>query len=372
MSKKIRIFANSKSKKNMPQKRILIDLSKLRDPMCGLGQIALNYGRWYEKNAKDLLPQLDITLLVPKKYLGAFGNDVHYLVAHRLYTLFPSLMPRFDLWHSIHQHSPFRPVPSAGKLILTIHDVNFIHEKTPLKQRKYTHRLQRKCSRATHIAFISRFACEDTRRLISLDGKPSTIIYNGVEDMTQGEQTMPAQLKKNNPELQSPFFLAIGEVKQKKQIHTLLPLMDHLKDYRLVIAGNDHTPYAAHLRSLLPSHPNVHMIGIVDDAERRWLYAHCDALLFPSIAEGFGLPLIEAMQWGKPVFCSDKTSLPEIGGPHAHYFHSFNPQAMALTVTQGLAAHTPEKAKAAQQYAAGFSYERHMKKYLQLYMDNLS
>ncbi len=357
----------------MPRKRILIDLSKLRQPMCGLGQIALNYGRWYALNARTLADRFDITLLVPKDFVGAFGNDVHYLVAHKIYTFLPSLLPQFDLWHAIHQRSPFRPPASVSKYILTIHDVNFIHEKGPFKQRRYTRQLQSKCDRATHITFISRFAMEDTLHFINLHDKPVDIIYNGVEQLTEGPQQEPVQLSSihsaslNLPP-DAPFFLAIGEVKEKKQLHTLLPLMDRLPSFRLLIAGNDNTPYARQLRSRLRQHPNVNIIGIVSDSQRRWLYSHCTALLFPSVAEGFGLPLIEAMQWGKPVFCSDRTSLPEIGSTHAYYFRDFDPDHMAELVNRGLAEYNDTKALAAQNYAASFSYEKHMQKYIDLYL----
>ena len=361
----------------MPAKRILIDLSKLRQPMCGLGQIALNYGRWYSLNAAALRPKLDITLLVPRSYIGAFGNDVHYLEDRRIYTILPSLMPRFDLWHAIHQRSSFHPPASVKNYILTIHDVNFIHEKGRLKQRKYIHRLQQKCDRATYITFISCFALDDTQRFIDLHSTPTEVIYNGVEDLTLGTQTPPAipflppktSLNTQHSSPNIPFFLAIGEVKEKKQLHTLLPLMDLMPDYQLVIAGNDRTPYARHLKAQLSLHPNVHIIGTVTDAQRRWLYSHCEALLFPSVAEGFGLPLIEAMQWGKPVFCSDKTSLPEIGGIHAHYFHTTDPVAMQQTIATGLAAHSRQKALEEQAYAASFSYEKHMRKYVDLYLN---
>lgn len=356
----------------MPKKRILIDLSKLRQPMCGLGQIALNYGRWYANNARSYSDKLDVTLLVPKNFVGSFGNDVHYLVARKIYAYCPFLLPRFDLWHAIHQRSSFRPPASVPHYILTIHDVNFIHEKGAFKQRKYILRLQRKCNHATRVTFISHFAMEDTLHFINLHGKPVDIIYNGVEQLTSGPQQQPPALLSLPSSLltpsDAPFFLAIGEVKEKKQLHTLLPLMDRLPGYRLVIAGNDHTPYAHQLRSQLHKHPNVSMIGIVNDSQRRWLYSHCAALLFPSIAEGFGLPAIEAMQWGKPVFCSDKTSLPEIGSTHAHYFHDFDPDHMAALVQQGLANYTKEKADAARSYAASFSYEKHMQRYLELYL----
>lgn len=352
----------------MDKKRILIDLSILRHPMCGLGQIGLNYGRWYQSHASELADRLDITLLVPKNYIGAFGNEVHYLKRNDVRRQFPWTMPFFDIWHAINQNSAFRPKSRRTRYILTIHDVNFLYEKTPKKQVQYGRRLQEKCDRASELAFISRFAHDDTRRFIDLKDKPVHIIYNGVEDLTVGTKEAPSKERTGFDIEQGKFFLALGEVKEKKQIHRLLPLMERFPDYHLVVAGNDGTEYAAGLRQQLPSHPNVHIIGMVSDAERRWLYAHCTGLLFPSIAEGFGLPVIEAMQWGKPVFCSDKTSLPEIGSTHAHYFTDFDPDRMAAVVSEGLKSFTEERADEERAYAATFSYEKHMQQYIDLFL----
>lgn len=342
--------------------RILIDLSILRHPYCGLGQVALSYGRWYAAHGAELGAEHEITLLVPQGYVGAFGPHVRYLQARKAYRLLPRLLPRFDLWHSIHQLSPFRPVGKSTRLLLTIHDVNFVYEKTAAKQQRYRARLQRECDSAAELCFISEFARADTLRIIDAKGKPTHVVYNGVELLTHGPQQPPQGIDSTRP-----FMLSIGVVKPKKNIHTLLPLMDLLPDYQLVIAGSDADGYAQRLRAQLPLHPNVQMLGTVDDAERRWLYAHCSGLLFPSLSEGFGLPVIEAMQWGKPVFCSTRTSLPEVGGPHAHYFDSFDPESMAAVVRSGLEHFEPQQAELERAYAARFGYDRHMQRYWELY-----
>ena len=343
--------------------QILIDLSILRHPYCGLGQVALNYGRWYAAHGHEAVGDgHSITLLVPRSFVGQFGQHVHYLTARRIYRLMPWLMPTFDLWHSMHQMSPYRPLCGRTRRILTVHDVNFMYEKTLAKQEKYRARLQRDCDCADVLCFISEFAKADTLRRVDAKNKPTHVIYNGVEHLVQGQQKQPPAVSTSRP-----FFLSIGEVKPKKNIHTLLPLMDLLPDYQLVVAGNAGSSYAQQLRQQLLHHPNVLMLGTVTDDERRWLYAHCAGLLFPSLSEGFGLPVIEAMQWGKPVFCSNRTSLPEVGGPYAHYFDSFEPEHMAAVVRCGMASFDPQRAQQEQAYAATFGYERHMQQYWELY-----
>lgn len=342
--------------------KILIDLSILRHPWCGLGQIATSYGQWYAAHPETIAEGCEVTLLVPKAFVGAFGDKVGYLEAHDIYRLLPCLMPRYDLWHSIHQMSPFRPSSRSTRRILTIHDVNFIYEKQGAKRQKYIRRLQRECNSADELCFISRFAQKDTAQYINLNGKPQHVIYNGVASLTEGPQEPVTQAMDGKP-----FMLSIGVLKAKKNLHTLLPMMDLLPGYRLIIAGDDSDAYAQQLRNELPQHSNVSIVGTVSDAQRRWLYAHCSALLFPSLSEGFGLPVIEAMQWGKPVFCSDRTSLPEIGSTHAYYFTDFEPESMAAVVNKGLAAFDAAAACAEQKYAAAYSYESHMRQYWALY-----
>ncbi|MGX8712743.1 MAG: glycosyltransferase [bacterium] len=343
-------------------KRILTDLSMLRHPYCGLGMISMNYGRWIGAHNGA---GFDITLLVPRKYIGKFGYGVKYLESKNIYRILPWLMPHFDVWHSVYQLSPFRPASSRTRRILTIHDFNLLHYKSPAKSRRYRRRLQRECNKSSHICFISNFVANDAPNFLDLSNKPINVIHNAVENITQGPQEPPTGIDNHRP-----FLLFIGVVARKKNIHSLPPMMRLLEDYDLVVAGNTDSDYARQLKESCDQQRGIHFLGPVNDNERRWLYAHCSALIFPSLFEGFGLPVIEAMQWGKPVFCSTATSLPEVGGKHAFYFDSFEPEAMARKVAEGLRCFTPQQAEEEKAYAATFGYDRYMSQYLKLYSDN--
>ena len=112
------------------------------------------------------------------------------------------------------------------------------------------------------------------------------------------------------------------------------------------------------------------MTGKIKDEEKRWLYAHAQAFLFPSRLEGFGIPVLEAMRFGCKVFSSRFSSLPEVCSSHATYFDDYMPEAMAATVRQGLSGwqRDGEAAEAAQRYSQGFSYERYTRQYAALYV----
>ena len=102
---------------------------------------------------------------------------------------------------------------------------------------------------------------------------------------------------------------------------------------------------------------------------RQWLYENCEAFLFPSLTEGFGFPVLEAMQCGKAVFAARRTSLPEIAGGHACWWNSFDPEHMIDVVIDGLAAagRTPGFAAAQRAHADSFTWRRAADDYLRVY-----
>jgi len=111
----------------------------------------------------------------------------------------------------------------------------------------------------------------------------------------------------------------------------------------------------------------LHLIGIINDSDKYWLLKNCNSFAFPSLAEGFGLPVIEAMSLGKPVFLSHLTSLPEVGGPEAYYWKSFEPSSMIDVYQSGMKTYDELKAAREIEWAAQFSWSKAAESYLNLY-----
>jgi len=348
------------------RKKILIDLSILKYKYCGLGQVAFNYGEYFKKNY-TLSEGYELYLLVPRKEFGAFGNDVKYVARGFFHKTFPFLIPKVDVWHAIHQLSPFKPFSKKTKYILTIHDFNFIYEKTPEKARQYLKKIQRKVDRADKIVCISFFSKQECERYIDLKGKEIEVIYNGVERLDNAKSQCPDFVEKDKP-----FFFTIGQIVKKKNFHVLLPLMKSFPDKKLYIVGESKKEYGDFLECLIQEEnlTNVHLVGTVSNEERVWLYKHCEAFLFPSLLEGFGLPVIEAMQFGKPVFSSKETSLKEIGDKYAFFWDSFEPQEMKKVIDEHLNSfyQAPVLAEKCKAYALSFSYQNHIERYLNIYL----
>ena len=352
---------------------LFIDAERLRDLNSGLGQVCLHLGH---ELVRQQPPGWKLTFLVPKGQPGVFGTTVDYLTASWQRKLW--IPGHYDVWHCLHQDSAYLPPAGADKtkLILTIHDLNFLERpdySSAKKDRKLA-TLQRSVDRADALTAISAYTASVVREQLRLsDAKPLRVIPNGVavsERDLRADGPRPAFLG----DYEGPYFLFVGVVHPKKNVHTLLPLLEAFPDYRLVLAGPDGHPYAQHVREQaqkLGVADRLLMSGAVDESTKWWLYAHCDAFLFPSLSEGFGLPVAEAMTFGKPVFLSNLTSLPEVGGKEAYYFDDFEPATMAKALHDGLHdfGQNALRQERMRKRAAGFSWPDVAGAYWKLYRE---
>ena len=347
-------------------KKVLIDLTVLKHINCGLGQIAYNYARYWGQNAHNV--DFEVHLLLPGKYVGAFGNDVHYHKTSWHYFLTRYFMPAFDVWHSTQQMYRFFPVRKSTKHLLTIHDINFIYEKKGPTLQKYSGKLTRRMERADKIVFISEFTRNDVLTHFPTD-KPNEVVYNGVEFGNPSSERKPSLPFGQ----ESKFLFSIGQIRPKKNFHVLLDAMKLLPEYNLVVAGEKGCDYADMIDKRIAAEGinNVFFIGTVHNSEKIWLYNHCEAFVFPSLFEGFGLPVIEAMSYGKPVISSDKTSLKEICASHAFILENFEPAHIAQKIKEGIDAYAkdPALAKSNTEYARTFTYQHHMAEYIRIYRE---
>jgi len=191
------------------------------------------------------------------------------------------------------------------------------------------------------------------------------VIYNGNNISDFPNATKPKWLT------QDDYFFTIGMVQAKKNFHVLLPLVKHT-GITLVIAGWAEGKYADEIRQSAVAMGIQHLVampGAISDEEKFWLFKHAKAFFFPSLAEGFGMPVVEAMNFGIPVFLSRLTSLPEIGGEQAFYWDSFEANAMISVLENGLDsfAENNRSKELLQERAGLFSWQQAAKDYLKLY-----
>lgn len=309
---------------------------------------------------------MDLHFYVPKEKKGMFGDKVNYNIQRSRDKFYRFGTGRFAVWHIATTLSWYRPFNSITKNVFTIHDLNFLEqdEYNDKSRKKYLQLIQRRVDRADYLTFISQFARKQALQHLKLGDKPYSIIYNGCNIPSSSKEITPGYSPVR------PFLFAIGQLHSRKNFHVLPALLAN-NNYELVIAGMKGFEYVQKIIAETKRHDvsdRVKLIGTITDEEKNWYYQHCLAFVFPSTSEGFGLPVLEAMHFGKPVFLSRLTSLPEVGGEVAYYFDDFDPSVMRLVFEKGMNDfNNHNRAGAIHQQAASFNWNKTAEKYLGVY-----
>jgi glycosyltransferase involved in cell wall biosynthesis len=357
---------------------VVVDLTRVKSLYCGLGQFSYHLARALARASHPAVtPELlvphdkrELMADVPLRQIGAFPwmkEQIQRYYRPCMARLMPR-SPRYALWHATTQNTRYLPLDDRIPVVLTIHDLNFLREKPPEAWPHNLRSVQALVDRAVAVTTISKFVAEEVRAYLDLGEKPVRVIYNGLIATDYPSAERPAFAD------DSPFLFSIGDVVRKKNFHVLIDLMTRLPQYRLIVAGNDGSAYAGDIRRLAAEAnvaDRVILPGIVSNEARYWLYKNCTAFLFPSWTEGFGLPVIEAMRFGKPVFLSSATSLPEIGGPLAFYWTSFDGAAMFEVFQAGMTSFTRDPNYPAElaAHANRFSWDQAAAEYLAYYRE---
>ncbi len=363
---------------------VLLCLDKLAHPRTGMGQFSLHLSRALTDLGDD---SLAYTFLAPRDARsllegrrvgrGATLETLTLLDKERVMRWTRRLGPltrgqrrRVDVWHALAQDAKYLPFDPETPVLLTIHDLNYLRDT---EGRELDHRLgvvQSRIDRAEVIVAVSQFTADEVRRHLAVGDRPIHVIYNGLPDTHAVSPAKPTAAP------DAPFLFAIGDVVPRKNVHVLAPMMELLPDLQLLIAGRCNTEYAADVARTVDAGVlagRVRLVGEVTDAERLWLYRHAEGVVMPSLTEGFGLPVIEGMAQGRPVFMSKVTSLPEVGGELGHYWDSYQPEHMAAVVRAGLARWRadPALAQRAREHASQFTWRRAAEAYAGLYRSML-
>ena len=315
---------------------------------------------------------IDFCLYLPKNRRNLFSKAKHFIfhkVWHKLF--FPSLNKKISVWHNMAQGNNFYPKNKSIKQVLTIHDLNYLIEKknSPFKIKKYHKRIEKAIEYSSVIVCISEFVKKEVIENFNIEGKIIKVIYNGCEDISQKKESIPSLVPKKN------FLFSISSIFPKKNFHVLSSLLVE-NELELIIAGIIcDTKYRDKIideAKKFGVESKLHIVGPITESEKNWYYKNCEAFLFPSIAEGFGLPVVEAMHFEKPVFLSKHTSLPEIGGDAAYYFDDFEPITMQKNFKEGMEHFKNiQNTSAIKERANYFTWEKAAQQYLNVY-ENLT
>ncbi|WP_119155612.1 glycosyltransferase family 4 protein [Caldimonas tepidiphila] len=340
-----------------------ISLGNLGSLIDGLGEFSNQLCLRLAAQAPALREEhgIELTFHLRESLWGCFGEDVHYLSVDRWQRLRHVQPRRFALWHTLNQLNKTLPPQGTKKRLLTVHDLNFLYFKSGFSQWRNMRRLRARLAHTDHIVTISDYVRRDVQQHLQWRG-PIEVIYNGARSLVD----VPREAV---PELQGrPFLFHLSRMSASKNIDALLALARHWPGMHFVFAGPEGRDSRAVREQVSTGGlSNVSVMLSISDAQKAWLYANCTAFLFPSLTEGFGLPPIEAMHFGKPVFLSERTCLPEIGGEVAAYFPDFEAPKMQQVVERNLPRLQAQSGKI-RKHAARFDWDAAAQRYLHLYL----
>jgi glycosyltransferase involved in cell wall biosynthesis len=316
--------------------RVMIDFTQIPADRTGVGVYAENLVRELSplfggRDELIVLVQKDETAL--RKILGGFRNVLLVPLSTVLFRnrgllllyeqiVLPMLLfwKNIDVIHSLHYTHPiFSPCPR----VVTIHDLTFLlypRLHTIGRRMIMPFFIRRAVRHAEALIFVSEATRLDAEKLIPGAGNLRSVVPLGVDlnvFTISAEQTNTVLEKFS---IHKPFLLFVGTLEPRKNIPRIIRAFERIAseypNLLLVLAGKLGWDFDEifEAKRASKSGERIRHLGFVEDSEKKALLAACEALVYPSLYEGFGLPVLEAMAAGAPAITSNVSSLPEVAG----------------------------------------------------------
>jgi glycosyltransferase involved in cell wall biosynthesis len=233
----------------------------------------------------------------------------------------------------------FIPLGMSVPKVSMFHDVAYLRYPEYLQPRIrnfYDKWIPRFMAYTDHIITVSEFSKNEIIDGYKIRPEKITVVYNGVTDRYQPITAVQKEEVKKQYTLGRPYFLYLGAIHPRKNVLTLVKAFEHYKssgpsDVQLIIAGRNawHTKDVADAIAQSNFKSEIHLPGYVPTDKATSLVGAAEAMIYPSLYEGFGLPLVEAMACGVPVICSNVSSLPEVAGQAALLFDPLDAEQLS-------------------------------------------
>jgi len=306
--------------------------------------------------------------LVETRFQDLSKNSAHYWEQ----AILPRLCGHFRcdvVHHPITTSSWWK---NGCKSVVTLHDLNYyLHPEWYSASFRMAYAL---CAtpglrRADRVVTISNYVFNQARDFLRIPENRLRMVYNGATPMALNQP-----LQKNT----TRYVLCVGAHPPHKNLVRLIKAFQLVRvDFaglELHLAGRPHPHMERENRELpaLLTSPGVKTLGYLSDTELANAYAAADVFCFPSLEEGFGLPLLEAMSMGTPVVTSNVSCLPEVAGPSAILVDPHSVEAIAGGLQQALRFSPTERESRATEgraWAAKFTWAATADAYLQIYAE---
>ena len=237
-----------------------------------------------------------------------------------------------QIYHGLSGELPFGISKTNIRSVVTIHDLIFLRHPEFyhwLDTKIYAWKFQQTIKEADHIIAISECTKRDIMEFGEVDGSQISVIY----------QSCAPRFNGNSGHSPLRYILSVGSIEERKNILLAVKALPYLpEDLQLVIVGR-HTKYTDVVQDYVEKHrlgQRVKIMHGVKDEELPDLYAGAEAFVYPSVYEGFGIPIIEAISTGLPVVACTGSCLEEAGGPDNLYVAPDDAEGMAAAIRQVL------------------------------------
>ncbi|PIY60342.1 glycosyltransferase family 1 protein, partial [Candidatus Woesearchaeota archaeon CG_4_10_14_0_8_um_filter_47_5] len=333
--------------------KIGIITDAIDDNAAGMG----TYVRNLCDNLKKNYTSHDLVYIHYKKNKDTFYHGAHEIIIpfrslplkreiRKVYD-FPHILRHrhFDIIHEPVQIGPFF-LQGPYKKVLTIHDLTPL--LFPLTHKFSTHLhhrygLPRVLRRVDRVICVSESTKKDLLSFFPVDLKKIKVIYNGVDpSFAPIKDKYRIQKFHHDFQIDFPYLLFVGTLEPRKNLVTVLDAFSMIRkkhsDLRLFIVGRKGWKYHAIYDKIYNLGIAKHTIltGMIPEEDLIMFFNRAEAFIYPSLYEGFGLPVAEAMRCGCPVITSSISSLPEVAGDAALLVNPYDPREAAAALDRVL------------------------------------
>ena len=234
--------------------------------------------------------------------------------------------PKADLFHALNQ----RVDAPARRTVTTFHDLFVItgEYSTPEFRERFTEQARQAARRSDLIIAISRFTANQVEEFLGVEPERIRVIPHGVHVPPEAAQNTARQ----------NLVLFVGAIQRRKNVRALVRAFERMPaSWRLALAGAADGFGAAeelHAVESSPRRSDIDVLGYVTQAELEALYRRARIFAFPSLDEGFGMPVLEAMANSVPVITSQRSALPEVAGDAALLVNPDDPEEIAAALVR--------------------------------------
>jgi glycosyltransferase involved in cell wall biosynthesis len=329
--------------------RIGFDAKRAFFNQSGLG----NYSRTLISQMSMLFPENEYFLFSPKDnpVSAGFPPENSYIIkpSQFLHKQFPSIWRsaflgkdirnyKIQVFHGLSNELPLDIKKSNARSVVTIHDLIFLLYPNLYKRADraiYNSKFQRSCKHADAIVAISEQTKTDIIQILNIPAEKIHVIYQSCSPLyyTVANEDIKniIRIKHSLPE---KYMLYVGTIEERKNLLQLIKAKNEYKIHLPLVVIGRTTPYFEKVLEYITKHhiQDIIFLKSLDQEELPAIYQMSELFVYPSSFEGFGIPILEALNSGVPVITGIGSCMPETGGPHSIYVNPFQTGEIADSI----------------------------------------